>query len=104
MLGHRWCPLLVYGGGNGVLTVIGIAAAAWVILTGLLDPIRQLAGRGPRLTQAALGMSVAHIGLGLSVLGITVTSSFGLATDQRIALGESARVGDYEITFKSTSP
>ncbi len=93
-------PLVVYGGGNGALTVAGIATAAWVILTALIDPLRQLAGRGPRLTQAALGMSLAHLGLGLCVLGITVTSSFGLATDQRIAPGETARVGDYEVAFK----
>jgi cytochrome c-type biogenesis protein CcmF len=97
-------PVLAYGGGNGALTVAGIAAGAWVILSAVLDPVRQLAGRGPRLTQAALGMSVAHLGLGLCVLGITVTSSFGLATDQRIALGETARVGDYEIAFKGTQP
>jgi cytochrome c-type biogenesis protein CcmF len=97
-------PLLVYGGGNGALTVAGVATAAWVIATALIDPVRQLAGRGPRLTQAALGMSVAHLGLGLCVLGITVTSSFGLATDQRIAPGETVRVGDYEVAFKGTTP
>jgi cytochrome c-type biogenesis protein CcmF len=49
-------------------------------------------------------MSVAHLGLGLFVLGVTVTTSFGLATDQRIAPGETARVGDYEIAFKGTQP
>ncbi len=97
-------PLAVYGGGNGVLTTVGVAAASWVILAAVLDPVRWLVGRGPRLTQAALGMSVAHLGLGLFVLGVTVTSAFGLATDQRIALGETARVGDYEIVFKSTQP
>jgi cytochrome c-type biogenesis protein CcmF len=97
-------PLVVYGGGNGALTSVGIAAAAWLILAAVLDPVRQLAGRGPRLTQAALGMSVAHLGLGLFVLGVTVTSSFGLAEDQRIAPGESARVGDYEVAFKGTQP
>jgi len=97
-------PLVVYGGGNGALTVAGVAAAAWLISAALLDPVRQLAGGGPRLTQSALGMSVAHLGLGLCVLGITVTSTFGLATDQRIAPGETARVGDYEISFKGTRP
>ncbi|MEO8443548.1 MAG: heme lyase CcmF/NrfE family subunit [Gammaproteobacteria bacterium] len=97
-------PILVYGGGSGVLTAVGIAASAWLVLAALLDPIRHLLGRGPRLTQAALGMSVAHLGLGLFVLGVTVTSSFGIATDQRIALGESARVGDYEVAFRSTTP
>jgi cytochrome c-type biogenesis protein CcmF len=97
-------PLVIYGGGNGALTVAGVAAAAWLILSALLDPARQLLGRGPRLSQSALGMSVAHLGLGLCVLGITVTSSFGLATDQRIAPGETARVGEYEISFKGTRP
>ncbi|MDH5255476.1 MAG: cytochrome c biogenesis protein CcsA, partial [Gammaproteobacteria bacterium] len=97
-------PLVVYGGGNGALTVAGVAAAAWLILAALLDPVRQLLGRGPGLTRSALGMSVAHLGLGLCVLGITVTSTFGLATDQRIAPGETARVGDYEVSFKGTRP
>ena len=97
-------PLVVYGGGNGALRVAGVAAAAWLILAALLDPVRQLLGRGPGLTRSALGMSVAHLGLGLCVLGITVTSTFGLATDQRIAPGETARVGDYEVSFKGTRP
>jgi len=97
-------PAVVYGGGHGALTVAGIAAAAWLVIAALLDPVRQLLGRGPRLTQSGLGMSVAHLGLGLCVLGITVTSTFGLATDQSIAPGESARIGDYEISFKGTRP
>jgi cytochrome c-type biogenesis protein CcmF len=97
-------PFVVYGGGNGVLTVVGIAAAAWLLLAALLDPVRYLMGRGPRQTQAAVGMAVAHAGLGLFVLGVTVTSTFGLATDQRLAPGETARVGDYEIAFVGTTP
>lgn len=94
----------IYGGGSGLLTAAGLAAATWLIVTALLDPVRQLAGRGPRPTRAALGMCIAHLGLGLSVLGITVTSSFGLAADQRIAPGESARIGNYEVSFKGTRP
>ena len=97
-------PLVVYGGGNPALTVVGVALAVWLMLASVLDPVRQLLGRGPRLSQAGLGMSVAHLGLALCVLGITVTSTFGLATDQRIAPGETARVGDYEVSFKGTQP
>ncbi|MDP2322700.1 MAG: heme lyase CcmF/NrfE family subunit [Gammaproteobacteria bacterium] len=94
-------PLVVYGG-ISALTVAGVTAGAWVVFTAILDPVRQLTGRGPRMTQAGLGTSVAHLGLGLFVLGVTVTNSFGLATDQRIALGETARVGNYEIIFRRT--
>jgi cytochrome c-type biogenesis protein CcmF len=46
-------------------------------------------------------MHVAHFGLGLFVLGVTVTSAFNVETDQRIAPGEVARVGDYEVRFDS---
>ncbi len=92
-------PFFVYGGG-GLLTAVGVTAAAWLLGSALLDPLRQLLGRGPRLTRGALGMQLAHFGLGLCVLGITVTSSYNIETDQRIVPGEIARVADYEIEFR----
>ena len=95
--------LFVYGGKN-VLTMVGIAAALWLIFAALLDPVRQLVGRGPRFSRAALGMSVAHLGLGLFVLGVTVTTSFNVETDQRIAVGETASIGDYDIRFNGAQP
>jgi cytochrome c-type biogenesis protein CcmF len=96
-------PLAIYGG-NSALTAAGVAAAAWLILASLLDPVRQLFGRGPRLTPAALGMNVAHFGLGLFVLGVTVTSAFNLEADRRLAPGESTSIGDYEISFREVGP
>ncbi|MCL4791635.1 MAG: c-type cytochrome biogenesis protein CcmF, partial [Gammaproteobacteria bacterium] len=81
-------------------TMVGIAAGLWLVLTALLDPVRQLVGRGPQFSRAALGMSIAHLGLGLFVLGVTVTSSFNVETDQRIAVGETAQIGDYSVLFK----
>jgi cytochrome c-type biogenesis protein CcmF len=92
-------PLVVYGG-NTVLTAVGVAAAAWLLLAALLDPVRALLRRGAPLTRAAAGMNLAHFGLGLFVLGVTVTSSFNIETDQRIAPGETAQVGDYAVRFE----
>ena len=91
-------PLFVYGS-NTVLTATGFALAVWIIGAALLDPVRQAFGRGPALTQAALGMNVAHLGVGLFVLGVTATMSFGIETDQRLAPGETAQVGDYSVSF-----
>ncbi len=96
-------PIFVYGS-SSVLTATGIALAAWLVVTSLLDPVRQLLGRGPMLTQAAVGMNLAHLGLGLFVLGVTATTSFGLETDQRLAPGETADVGDYSVRFVDTRP
>ena len=93
-------PWALYGS-NSLLTGAGVLAAAWLIGTSLLDPLRSLAGHGPRLTRSALGMQVAHLGLGVFVLGVTVVSSFNIETDQRIGLGETVAIGDYAIRFEA---
>ena len=95
--------LFIYGGKNA-LTMVGIAAGLWLVFAALLDPVRQLVGRGPRFSRAALGMSVAHLGLGLFVLGVTVTTSFNVETDQRIAVGETVSIGDYNVRFNGAQP
>ncbi len=96
-------PWLVYGGGP-VLSGVGVAAAAWLILAALVDPVRRVFGKGPRLTRGMVGMQVAHLGLGLTVLGITITSSFSIMADQRIAPGETLKLGDYALIFHSITP
>jgi len=94
---------LVYGGGS-LLTAVGITAAAWLVLTSLLDPVARVLGNGPRLTRGMVGMQIAHLGLGLCALGITVTSAFSIISDKRIAPGESLELGEYQLTFRSITP
>jgi cytochrome c-type biogenesis protein CcmF len=91
-------PVVAYGT-NTVLTAVGTAAGLWMVFSSLRDPVAQLFGKGPRLTQAMVAMCLAHLGVGLFVLGVTVTSSFTIETDQRIAPGESVTVADYTIEF-----
>jgi cytochrome c-type biogenesis protein CcmF len=93
-------PTVVYGG-NSALTAAGVAAGLWLVLSALADPVRAILKRGPAVTRSALGMNVAHLGLGLFVLGVTVTSSFTIETDQKISPGGTATVGDYTIRFDS---
>lgn len=95
-------PWLVYGTAT-TMTVVGVAAGAWLVISSLLDPAARLVGRGARLTRGMLGMQAAHLGLGLCTLGITITSSYSIVTDQRIAPGESLRLGEYELTFLKLS-
>ena len=45
-------------------------------------------------------MMLGHIGLGLMILGITVTSSYGITIDDSMSIEQSSSVGDYE--FKLT--
>ena len=49
------------------------------------------------IPRAVWGMSLAHFGLGLFVLGITHVSSFGAERDVRLAPGASSTLGGYEF-------
>jgi cytochrome c-type biogenesis protein CcmF len=100
LVGGIAVPAILYGG-NSALTAAGVAAGLWLVLTSLMDPVRGWLKRGPVVTRSALGMNVAHLGLGLFVLGATVTSSFTIETDQSIAPGGTAVVGDYTVRFDS---
>jgi cytochrome c-type biogenesis protein CcmF len=91
-------PVYVWGTAP-VLAFVGMIAGGWLILSALRDPVLRLFGRGPRLTRAMIGMQLAHAGVGLFVLGVTGTNSFGIETDQRIVLGESVEVAGYSIEF-----
>jgi cytochrome c-type biogenesis protein CcmF len=93
-------PWLVYGAST-VMTGLGVACAVWLAGAALLDPISRLAGAGVRITRGMIGMEVAHFGLALFVLGVTITSAFSIQTDQRISPGETLKLGAYDLKFKS---
>jgi len=90
---------LAWGTGP-VLTYVGVAAGIWLLLSSLRAPVMRLFGKGPRLTASMIGMQLAHAGVGLFVIGVTVTSTFSIETDQSVRLGETVQVADYAFTFK----
>ena len=81
----------------GVLTLIGMLAAAWVIAAATRDPIAWLLRRGPKPRRSSWGMQLAHCGLGVTTLGIVVVSAWGVETDRSLAPGESVTVSGYEF-------
>ncbi|MBT6208811.1 MAG: heme lyase CcmF/NrfE family subunit, partial [Woeseia sp.] len=70
-------PLIFYGG-TSVMLAVGAIAAIWVMLASVIDPIRswKRSAGSVALTRGAIGMSVAHFGVGFFVLGVTVVSAF----------------------------
>ena len=90
---------LIYGGAFGLLAVVGCIAGAWIIVVSLLQPIRSWRS-GVRLTPAVLGMSIAHLGVGLFVLGVTMVNTFGLETDRALSPGQSIEVGKYQYEMR----
>jgi cytochrome c-type biogenesis protein CcmF len=92
----------VYSHGQ-VLSPVAAALGAWIILSSLIDPIDRLR-RKLSLSRSVLGMTVAHIGLGVFVISLTSVASFTLERDVSLATGERASVGNYEFRFDGVKP
>jgi cytochrome c-type biogenesis protein CcmF len=90
---------VVHGGAFGVLAVIGCIAGVWIIVVSLLQPLRAWRSK-VRLTPSVLGMSLAHIGVGLFVLGVTMVNTFGIETDRALRPGESLEIGKYQYEMR----
>ena len=82
------------------LTTLGLILATWTIFTGAMPVIKNLGSQTHQLIKN-LPMALAHIGLGLTVLGITVTSSYGITFDDTLGFGQSKQVGNYEFKLIS---
>jgi len=91
-------PLMFYGR-TSLLLIVGVSAALWIIVTSLIQPIRSIFRKdgSAGITRSALGMSVAHLGMGLFVLGATITSAFNVESDRALTPGQSTEVGGYDF-------
>ena len=94
-------PLLFYGR-VGLLLCVGTVGAFWIMLTSVIQPIRSWRReRGAvGITRSALGMSVAHFGVGVFALGVTVVSAFSIETDNVLQPGATLAAGEYEFTMR----
>ena len=94
-------PGLLYGR-FGLMVTIGTIAAFWVMGTALLDPLRswRRAKGAMRLSPAVLGMSVAHFGVGVFVLGVTLVSAFNVETDMSMRPGETLEVAGHSFELR----
>jgi cytochrome c-type biogenesis protein CcmF len=81
------------------LTPIGATVGLWIILAALIDPIERLYRR-QRLPASVAGMSIAHIGLGVFVLGITFVQSNTIERDIALKPGQSAQLGAYLFRYE----
>jgi cytochrome c-type biogenesis protein CcmF len=99
--------------GGLIMTGLGLALALWLILSVLLEitnrtkffknPDRFFVRAG-RIPRSSWGMSLAHMGLGILVLGITVSEAW---TDESLLLmreGDSTQLAAYEFKLEQVSP
>jgi len=93
-------PIVAYGKFH-IMTVIGLTAGVWVILSSLYEPLQRLRLK-QSIARGVLGMTVAHIGVGLFAIGVTVTQTYRVEKDVALKAGESVTLEGYDFLFKST--
>ncbi len=75
----------------------------WIILSSLIDPIDRWR-RKMSLSRSIVGMTVAHIALGVFVLSLTVVESYTIERDAALQPGESLQLGRYAYRFDGIKP
>ncbi|MBU3582869.1 heme lyase CcmF/NrfE family subunit [Polynucleobacter sp. 15G-AUS-farblos] len=80
------------------LAGIGFLLAFWVIASGCLQIIRQAKTGKP--TRSFMGMQVAHLGIAVFVIGVTMVGAYQEEKDVRMLAGDTVQVGGYQIQLQ----
>ncbi|CEG56367.1 heme lyase CcmF/NrfE family subunit [Legionella fallonii] len=84
---------------------IGLMLATWVILSTFQAAYKRIKDRGlADVGQAYWGMVIAHCGVAASVIGIAVSTAYGVQDDVKLAPGNSVDLAGYNIEFISQEP
>ncbi len=107
LVGLAW--LLVVQPGKG-FSAIGVVLGIWLVVGSLTELfVRARVGvvgsgeawrRLTNLPRGTWGMTLAHIGLGVFVLGAVVETSGRIEAAQALTVGQSLQVGAYTLTLK----
>ncbi|HEU4529746.1 MAG TPA: cytochrome c-type biogenesis CcmF C-terminal domain-containing protein, partial [Steroidobacteraceae bacterium] len=84
-----------------LMAIVGLTAALWLMYSSLREPIARLRA-GHSLSASVLGMSIAHFGVALFVLGVTGVESYRVERDVAMKPGDSVELSGYTFTFRDT--
>ena len=84
------------------LVAVGLTLAIWIVLASAVQIYRQLKDTvNWKSTPISFwGMHVAHIGIAICVVGITMVKGYETEKDVRMTIGDTVEVGGY--TFRLT--
>ncbi len=92
---------------------IGLALGGWLIAGALAElafrvrlgkaPLTESLRRLRHLPRASFGMTLAHIGVGVFVLGASVETHGRIEAARAVAVGESVQVGQFTLTLSDVA-
>jgi cytochrome c-type biogenesis protein CcmF len=95
----KWTPLIA----------LGLLLAAWLITTSMLDLRKRIAGEGALMqrlktpSRSYYGMLMAHLGIAVFIIGVTMVKGYETERDVRMEVGDTVEAGGYEFRFDGVS-
>lgn len=97
-------PFIVNGELNGQV-MLGMGVSFWLIGATLLDVWQKARGqlrRVPKLGLSYQGMVLAHLGVAITIIGVTMVANYSIEKAVRMAPGDSAVLGNYRFDMTET--
>ena len=92
----KWTPMIS----------LGILMATWIIATLITSFVRtikrskEMGGRGlSGLSRSYYGMQLAHLGVAVFIIGVTIVMGYATEKDVRMDIGDTTKVGGYVFRF-----
>lgn len=92
--------LPLWMGGFTFLKSLGIGLATWVIFTTFTKTWDRVKAGQPH-TLSFYGMQLAHLGIAVFILGVTIVKGYELEHEARVKVGEQIKLGAYTFQLKA---
>ena len=95
----KWTPLIA----------LGLLLAFWIIASLFIGLRQRLAGRGGFMrrvrgqTLSYYGMQLAHFGVAVFIIGVTMVKGYETERDVRMEIGDTVKAGGYEFRLEGVS-
>jgi cytochrome c-type biogenesis protein CcmF len=97
---HHWTPMIA----------LGLLLSFWVIASLVVSLQQRWGGQGSfiqRVRNQSLsyyGMQLAHLGVAVFIIGVTVVKGYATERDVRMNVGDTVNAGGYEFRFDGVQP
>jgi cytochrome c-type biogenesis protein CcmF len=83
--------------------IAGVAASFWIISSSIIYYIRRMGAlKGQRPGRSETGMTLAHLGVGLFLIGASLTNAISSEKHLRMEAGDSFELAGYNFVFEGT--
>lgn len=96
---------VIYGGEVNILASFGMILAFWVFFVVIKDLRNQAKNKASgysfsKITLSQWGMTIAHMGIAVTIVGVTLVSTYEKELSVKMFVNDSIHVSGYDVTFK----